>query len=112
MEKEMRTLYVEGLATHDGPESCVGVRKGAGEALTGVRVGPVLSREIMEFGVPTLSNEAEGHTAGDAIAMPPADPARSETRRMHGVSMRENREIPRPPDRLIAGRAAQARPRL
>ena len=29
MEKEMRTLYVEGVATHDGPESCVGVRKGA-----------------------------------------------------------------------------------
>jgi len=23
MEKEMRELYVEGLATHDGPESCV-----------------------------------------------------------------------------------------
>ena len=33
----MRTLYVEGVATHDGPESCVGVRKGASEALTGVR---------------------------------------------------------------------------
>jgi len=35
----MRTLYVEGLATHDGPESCVDVRKGGGEALTGVRAG-------------------------------------------------------------------------
>ena len=107
----MRTLYVEGVAIHDGPESCVGVRKGVGEALTGVRAGPVLSREIMEFGVPTLSNEAEGHTAGGAIAMPSADPARSETRCMYGVFMRENREIPCPPDRLIAGRAAQARPR-
>jgi hypothetical protein len=64
----MRTLYVEGVATHDGPESCVGVRKGGGEALTGVRAGPVLSREIMEFGVPTLSNEVEGHTAGRVIA--------------------------------------------
>lgn len=39
MKKEMRELYVEGVATHDGPESCVGVRKGDGEALTGVRVG-------------------------------------------------------------------------
>jgi RNA-directed DNA polymerase len=46
----MRTLYVEGVATHDGPESCVGVRKGAGEALTGVRAGPVLSREIRSSG--------------------------------------------------------------
>jgi hypothetical protein len=25
MEKEMKVLYVEGVATHDGPESCVGV---------------------------------------------------------------------------------------
>jgi hypothetical protein len=35
----MRTLYVEGVATHDGPESCVHVRKDGGEALTGVRAG-------------------------------------------------------------------------
>ena len=39
MKKEMRELYVEGVATHDGPESCVGVCKGDGEALTGVRAG-------------------------------------------------------------------------
>jgi hypothetical protein len=30
----------EGVATHFGPESCVGAREGAGEALTGVRAGP------------------------------------------------------------------------
>jgi RNA-directed DNA polymerase len=42
MEKEMRTLYIEGLATHDGPESCVGVREGGDEALTGVRAGQLL----------------------------------------------------------------------
>jgi len=63
----MRTLYVEGLANHDGPESCVGVRKGAGEALTGGRAGPVLSREINEFGVPTLSKQAEGHIDGSVM---------------------------------------------
>jgi len=39
MEKEMRELYIEGVAIHDGPESCVGVREGNGEALTGVRAG-------------------------------------------------------------------------
>jgi hypothetical protein len=33
----MREPYVEGVAIHSGPESCVGVREGAGEALTGVR---------------------------------------------------------------------------
>ena len=42
----MEVSYSEGLANHTGPESCVGVRKDAGEALTGVRAGWVLSREM------------------------------------------------------------------
>jgi len=25
MKKEMKVLYIEGVASHDGPESCVGV---------------------------------------------------------------------------------------
>ena len=41
----MKESYVEGLAAHDGPESCVGVREDDGEALTGVRAGRVFSRE-------------------------------------------------------------------
>jgi hypothetical protein len=41
----MKESYGEGLAIHTGPESCVGNRKGASEALTGVRAGRVLSRE-------------------------------------------------------------------
>ena len=41
----MKVPYDEGLASHIGPESCAGSRKAAGEALTGVRVGQVLSRE-------------------------------------------------------------------
>lgn len=39
MEKEMRELYVEGVAIHGGPEPCGGVCEGAGEASAGVRVG-------------------------------------------------------------------------
>ena len=50
----MKESYVEGLATHDGPESYAIARKGGGEALTGVRAGRVLSRENSDyFGVPT-----------------------------------------------------------
>ena len=35
----MEELYVEGVATHGGPESCVVVCEGGGEALTGARAG-------------------------------------------------------------------------
>jgi hypothetical protein len=35
MEKEMRGLYIEGLTTHDDPESWVGIGEGVGEALAG-----------------------------------------------------------------------------
>jgi hypothetical protein len=41
----MKESYVKGLANHNGPESCGGARKGETEALTGERVGWVLSRE-------------------------------------------------------------------
>src|SRR6516225_11955656 len=41
----MKESYVEGLAAHNGPESCAGAREGVGEALTGVRTGRVFSRE-------------------------------------------------------------------
>lgn len=111
MKKEMRTLYVEGVANHDGPESCVVVREGGGEALTGVRAGQPLSREITVFRVPTQFRHAEGNIAGGAIREPSGDPARSENLCMYGVFMRENREIPWTPVCLIVGRAARGRPR-
>jgi len=43
----MKKSYVEGLAARNGPESCGGIREDDGEALTGVRAGWVLSREII-----------------------------------------------------------------
>ena len=49
---------------------------------------------------------AEGNTAGDVMREPPADPARSENQGMYGTFMRENREVPCPPVRVITGRAA------
>ena len=69
----------------------------------------LLSREIKEFGVPTLLTYAEGHIVDGVTREPSADPARSKNLCMYGISMRENREIPRSPVRLIAGRAAQGR---
>jgi hypothetical protein len=67
----------------------------------------LLSREIKETGVPTPLNRSEGNIAGGAIRESPVDPARSENQGMHGISMRENRESPRPPIQLITGWAAQ-----
>jgi len=64
----MREPHVEGLANHDGPESCVDARKGVGEALTGERAGEVLSREIKNTGVPTLLSDGEGNTRGSVMA--------------------------------------------
>jgi len=42
----MKEPYGEGVANHTDPESCVGLPRGGGEALTGARAGQVLSREI------------------------------------------------------------------
>ena len=55
----------------------------------------LLSREIKEFGVPTPLNRSEGNIAGGAMRESSGDPARSENQGMHGISMRENREVPR-----------------
>jgi|SRR5882757_3700467 len=55
MKKEMRALYIEGLATHGGPESCVSACEGRGEALAGVRVGRAIEPRNQHSGVPTLS---------------------------------------------------------
>jgi len=98
----MKESYVERLATYDGPESCVCVRKGAGEALTGVRAGRVLSRVIDAPG-----REARAVRGAEAVERgrrphrccrdgeAAADPARSETPRMRGHISHGNREIPR-----------------
>ena len=70
----------------------------------------LLSREMAIRGAHAVSM-AEGNTGGGVTRESPADPARSENQGMYGTSMRENREVPRLPVRLITGRAAQGTPR-
>ena len=86
------------------PESCVGGRKGAGEALTGAHAGQPSSCEIRCSGVPTRLSDAEGHTEGGDIGKPPSDPAQSKTLCMRGNSPHGKREIPRVPASGKAGR--------
>jgi hypothetical protein len=42
MEKEMKTLYIEGVASHDDPESWAFAREGEGEALAGAHAGTAI----------------------------------------------------------------------
>ena len=99
----MKESYVEGLASYGGPESCVHIRKGVGEALTGVRAGRVSSREIH-----APSRKRRPLRGADAVEEggrrhptrryreTRRDPARSETPRTRGNISHGNREIPRP----------------
>jgi hypothetical protein len=99
----MKESYVEGLASYGGPESCVHIREGVGEALTGVRAGRVLSRVIhaprrelrVVRGAEAVGISRRPHRRcrnGEAAT----DPARSQTPRTRGNISHGNREIPRP----------------
>ena len=100
----MKVSNVKGLADHNDPESCVGARKNAVEALTGESAGWVLSREknlvwdadpVGERGRPqSMFRFGKKHWY----------PARSETPGMHGSNLRENREILRSPQPARWGR--------
>jgi hypothetical protein len=107
----MRELHVEGPATHDDPESCVGVRKDVGEALTGARAGRAIEPRNQGNRGAQAVIYVEGNIGCGARRESQTDPARSENHGMYGTSLRENREAPTPPVWLITGGAAQARPR-
>jgi hypothetical protein len=97
----MKDSYSEGVAIHTDPESCILVRKGAGEALTGERAGQVLSREIEP-----PSRKRWPLWGADAVEPSGrqdwrrrnretlSDPARSKTLRMRASTLCGNREIP------------------
>jgi hypothetical protein len=64
----MEELYVEGLATHGGPQSCVDDPRGRGEALAGVRAGRAIEpRNLNDRGAGAVQ-EVEGNIAGGASA--------------------------------------------
>jgi hypothetical protein len=94
MVQRRRDSHIEGLATHDDPESCGRARKDASEALAGAHAGRVLSREIeFNFQVPSLflgtkatpdAPEWRGGSGPGAVD--------DKTPSMRGSTMRENRE--------------------
>ena len=107
----MRELYIEEIAIHGDPESCVDAREGVGEALTGVRAGWAIEpRNHLVRGADVVPRNGRQYRWQRYRELS-VDPARSENLCMYGVSMRENREVPRSPVCLIIGRPAQERPR-
>jgi len=96
----MKVSYGEGVAIHTGSESCIGARKGSDEALTGVRTGQPLSREIE-----TPSRKRWLLRGADAVEISGRQnwkrrycetlegSARSETLRMYASTLSGNREI-------------------
>jgi RNA-directed DNA polymerase len=80
----MRVLYVEGVAIHDGPEPCVGRPRGRRRSVGRGRAGWAIEPRNQWFGVPTLSQQAEGNIAGGVMRESSGDPARSENLGMHG----------------------------
>lgn len=89
----MKEPYIEGVATHDDPESCVGVREGAGEAFDrgtgGLSIEP---RNQPVQGADAVKSGGRQHETG-RHREPRRGPARSETSRTSGIFLHGNREI-------------------
>ena len=103
----MEELYIEGLANHDDREPCAGAREGAGEASVAARAGQAIEpRNHRVRGADAVYEAGRQHRQQRYRELL-AGPARSENQGMYGTSMRENREVPCPPVRVITGRAAQ-----
>jgi len=93
----MKESYGEEIANHTGLEPCELAHKGKREASAEVRAGWVLSPEMSHVpDADALSGSGRQYSAARQRESR-RDLAGSETPRMHGTTLRENREIPRLP---------------
>src|SRR5438445_11502053 len=97
----MKVSYSEGVAIHTVSESCTFVCKDEGEALTGVRAGQPLSREIeppSRKRWPLLGAHAVERSGRQncehRYRVTLLDLARTKTLHMHASTLSGNREIP------------------
>src|ERR1700681_4390192 len=113
----MKVSYVEGVANHNGPESCGAAREGGVEALTGGRTGRVLSREINALlrkqqvlrDADEVENDGRQYREHRHRKVH-SDPARSETPCTYASTLLGNREIPcLPAEERTAGRIGKSK---
>jgi hypothetical protein len=105
----MEESHVEGVATHDDPESCVDAREGSGEAFDRGTSGPGIEpRNRVNQGADAVNRGGRQHGQHRYREMVPG-PARSQTPCTDGTFLRENREICEPLGAMVR-RAASGRP--
>src|SRR6516162_9568632 len=106
----MKESYVEGLATHNGPESCGVARKGGAEAWTGERAGRVFSRVTNFLWDADVVKESGRQHPARRYREARRSPTRSETPCTRRSTMRGNREIPGSPGRaVVPGRVGKSK---
>ncbi len=94
----MKESYGEGVASHTVPESCVAARKDGDEALTGVRAGRPLNREIESTVARRSLRGADAYdlmrkaTHRASLSQDVRGPRAVEDPRMHGNISHGNRE--------------------
>ena len=100
-EYEVQVLCSEGVAIHVGPEPCVRVCEGTGEASAGERIGQPLSRERYSPRAADAVRRAEGNKDGRVSAS--ARAARRGQRPWHVRKL-----FAREPGGLTSGRSGSA----
>jgi hypothetical protein len=106
----MKVSYVEGLANHNGPESCGAAREGGDEALTGERTGRVYSRVRNSLRDADAVRRSGRLHPRDRYREVLRDPARSQTPSTYRSTLHGNREIPRSPQMELAwGRTGKSK---
>lgn len=106
----MRESHVEGVATHDDPEPCIGAREGVGEAWDRGTCGPGIEpRNASCRSADAVIRGGRQHDH-DRHRKSTVSSARSKTPCTYGTSLRENREISGTPADVV-WRDASGRPK-